>query len=305
MSWPLDLFDKVLIVSKIHLLTESSIQWLKQQAKALKKSKSIALSQAQYEIALQHGFSNWKHLIETFKYETNFIVKYRKVRTYSPDYEPIQKEAYNLYLSRIDYSPTVEPDYSNLFTDNPNLNIYNTAFLETAKKYGFSNWDELRLFHETNEVLSEYTAEQKIGAITRNLGINPKNIENSIFLTIENSEDVFNIDIDEWESLGFYEDFSFVKWIERNDPYFKEFGIEGQIFRVLSIDTNSHKIAQRKIERILDKMRKKHDFFFPIIHGFVWINGKIDPQSVEVDPEYPNDLLPLAELPESAWKRGY
>lgn len=243
MSWPLDLFDKVLIVSKIHLLTESSIEWLKQQAKTLKKSKSIALSQAQYEIAVQHGFLNWKNLVETFKYETSSTLKYRIIASHSPKDDP--------------------------------------------------------------EILAEYTDEQKIGSIARNLGINPQNIQNSIFVTIENSEDVFNISLDEWESLGFYEDYSFVRWLEENDFYFQELGIDGQIFRIIAIDTNSYKTAERQINRILKSIAKKHDFFFPIISGFIWINGKIDPLSIEIDPEYPNDLLPLAELPESAWKRGY
>jgi hypothetical protein len=310
MSWPLDLFDKVLIVSKIHLLTESSIDWLKQQAKSLKKSKSISLSQAQYEIAVQQSFSNWKNLVDTFKYETNSRFKYRLTSAFLPDYEPIRKEAHNLYLSRIDYSSLSNVSLD-IFQDNQvNSNIKNTeiwdkSFLEIAQKKGFNTWEQLKSHYQKETILSEYTDEQKIGAISRSLGINPKAIKNSIFVVIEDSEDVWNIGIDEWESLGFYEDYSFVRWLENNDPYFHELGLGGQIFRVISVDTNAHKTAEKRVARILKNLHKKHDFFFPIFSGFIWINGKIDPRSIEIDPEYPNDPLPLAELPEVAWKRGY
>jgi hypothetical protein len=311
---------KVLIVSDIHLLSDSSIKWLKQQAKTIQKTKSISLSESLYEIAVQQGFLNWKHLIDTFKYEASSRLKYRVISNYLLTYEPIRKEAYNLYISRInsaiqngDYDP-IKP-IENFFTEGEPIpangelsyqsKIWEAASLEIAQKHGFNSWDELKLAHVKQEILSEYTDEQKIGAICRSIGIDPKTIQNSIFVTIEDSEDVFGIDIDEWESLGFYEDFAFVKWLENNDPYFKELGFGGQIFRMLSIDTNSHEKAEKHFNKIAKKLAKKNGFFFPIFTSFIWINGAIDPHSIEVDPEYPNDILPLSTVPDEAWKRGY
>lgn len=332
MSWPLDLFDKVLIVSKIHLLSESSIKWLKQQAKTLKKSKSIALSQAQYEVAVQHGFLNWKNLVDTFKYETTPTTKYRLVSSFLPDYEPIRKEAHNLYISRLNssissgtYVPSeTEKNLLALFDDkNQNYSksgdhcsdIWRESFLETSKKYGFSSWEELKKNFQKDVVLSEYTDEQKIGAIARNLNINPTSIKNSVFVVIDDSEDVFNIGIDEWESFGFYEDFQFVQWIEHNDPFFKDIGLGGQIFRALNVDTNDYEKAEKQISETLEKLAKSKDFFFPIHTGFIWINGKINPRSIESLQEelkeYSPDIpigdgdIPLAEIPTHAWKRGY
>lgn len=311
---------KVLIVSEIHLLSDSSIKWLKQQAKTIQKAKSISLSASLYEIAVQQGFLNWKHLIDTFKYETSSRLKYRVISNYLLTYEPIRKEAYNLYISRTnsaiqngEYDP-IKP-IEKFFTDGEPIQtsdelshqskIWEAAHLEIAQKHGFNSWDELKLAHVKQEILSEYTDEQKIGAICRSIGTDPKAIQNSIFVTIEDSDEVFGIDIDEWESLGFYEDFGFVKWLENNDPYFQEIGSGGQIFRMLSIDTDSHVKAEKHFNKIAKKLQKKYEFFFPIFSSFIWINGKIDSQSIETDPDYPNDVLPLATLPEEAWKRGY
>ncbi len=243
MSWPLDLFDKVLIVSKIHLLTESSVDWLKQQAKALKKSNSITLSQAQYELAVRNGFLNWKNLVETFKYETR----------------------------------------------------------STSK---------IRIIDNKNKVLSEYTDEQKIGARARKLGINPANIKNSIYVTIPDSDEVFSVDVDQWENLGLYEDFGFFKWLQDNDPYFSE-STDVQIFRLISIDTHSYK----EVNKFIQKIGKKLDFFFPLYAQNIWINGKYDPDHIadlkeELREYFPDSIvnahdLPLAEIPTIAWKRGY
>ncbi len=321
MSWPLDLFDRVLIVSKIHLLTESSIQWLKQQAKALKKSKSIVLAQAQYEIAIEHGYSNWKHLIDTFKHENSSRCRFRHIKYDRSLLVPFEDESKTLQTQILSSQGI---DQKNL---NKNLDIgisedSTSAFYslisqaltdakhQIATKYGFCDWEELEKKYIKELIEKEYTLEQKIGAISRRLGKNPFLIKNTIHVAIEIDNDgLIGLDVNDWEQVGFVEDHIFSAWIEKNDPYFGESYLI--FFRVISTDTKSYST----VENHLIKIGSKLDLFFPLYAKAIWINGKIDKnilQSIKEDHLYhiPDiDLesidYPLTEIPTEIWKGGY
>lgn len=229
-------------MSTIPLLSDSSVKWLRHQAQSLKKQKSISHAQALYEVALQQGFTSWKNLIDTFKYESSSRIKIRK-------------------LSGL-------------------------------------------------EIVEEYTDEQQIGAIARNLGIDPSSIENSIYVHIEASEEIYDVDIDQWRACGFYEDLYFVSWLEKHDPYFRENGY-GLIFRFIGMDTLSYQKVRNFIKVIGEK---KLELMFTLHTAHIWINGKTDPSCLTFTDEdiefYPNLTdedgdFPLAEIPEEIWKRGY
>lgn len=233
MNWPLDSKIRVLIVSKIHLLRSSSLKFLKRKAKELQKDKSISLSQALSEVAIEQGFANWKELLSTCEFE------------------------------------------------------------ETSK-YQISFTDR------NGKVIDTYTTEQKIGAIARHRGLNPKNIKNTIHVSIAPSDEVYSIDDSTWEAEGFFHDRVFSDLLEEHDPYFTEYPPD-LIFRVISIDSESFPVVQN----FMDTAHEKFECFFNFDIPFIWINGRIDPFCLHVDPDYPDDSLPLFELPPEVWKRGY
>lgn len=284
-------------MSKIHLLSDSSVEWLRQQAKKLRKKNSVSQSQALNEIAIEQGFLNWKHLIDTFKYEISSSRKNRVVTHYSSSFEPIRLEAYGLYISLLNQA------VSDL-NINTNQNVlWTQAHLDTSQKHGFADWESLKIAHIKEEITLEYTDEQKIGAIARNLKIDPKGLQNVVYVTVDFGEELFSISNDEFELLGFYEDIFFPDWLEAHDQYFKETGVGGKIFRILSIDTDSYTEVNKHLDKIAAKIERES--FYPIHFSFIWINGKIDPIYLKADPDYPDDPLPSAILPETLWKRGY
>jgi len=244
---------------KIFLLNPSYISNLKRKAKRFSKDRSISFSQALHITSVEAGFSCWKDLIATSKYESacrelNFILD-RK----SPDYEQYSERLRAgenaLYLLRNEYK---------------------------------------------NLVLSEFTARQKIGSITRIFGLFVSKLENAIHVFISTQDDAQFISPDVWESNGLLEDPAFSSWLAQNDPYFFNADYGTGLFRVLALDTNDHE----KVFQYIEDLGKKLNLFWGLTATHVWINGKIDPVSLipeDDDPKYIHDI-PLPEVPKSIWR---
>lgn len=245
-------------MSKIHLPSNKSVKWLKQQAKALSKKNSISQSQALHEIAIQQGFPCWKDLIDTFKYESSSNDLKVVINTQHPDYKNLMER----YQAGEDLLSLLKGDFKSL-------------------------------------VLEQFTMKQKIGAISRKLGVNPRCIKNNIHVAIDiNNDGLMSCTEDDWKNVGFIEDDRLSDWIYKNDEYFCEIGFV-KFFRVVSLDTDSFSLA----DDFLSSINEKLSIFFPVYASCVWINGKADPRFLE--REYPEELLPSKELPEEIWKRGY
>jgi hypothetical protein len=305
-------------VSKIHLLSTSSVDWLRQQAKALKKSQSITQSQALHQISIQQGFTSWKDLIDTFKFEAGIesipkrffaVVKndYSDLKVFEDEATVIQKkllatQGIDLEKYQSNMIPFIESDLTS-GTNFHNLisEASHKAQLEIAQKHGFPSWDDLQKKYVKHIILEKYTDEQKIGAVARTLDINPKTIKNTIHVAIEIDNDgLMDCSKDDWEKIGFIEDHDLSHWIYENDRFFGELGFV-MFFRVISIDTDSFV----SIEHHLDKIHEHLEIFFPVFASCVWINGEVDPQYLIPESDYPDEPLPLPQIPVEIWKKGY
>lgn len=258
MSWPLGL-DKALIMSKIHLLNSQAISNLKRKAKKLSTDKSLTIAQALHIVAVGVGFSCWKELLETSKYEyackeLNFILD------------------------------TKHPDF--------------TRYIERYHA------GENSLFLLENEfksiVLNEFTERQKIGAITRIFGLYPSKIKNIIHVYLADQDDAIFIAQETWELHGLLDDQRFIRWIGENDPYFYQADMGIGLFRLLALDTTDY----NEVFQYISGLGKKLNLQWGLGATHIWINGKIDPDSLipeDDDPRYINQI-PLSEVPKVIWR---
>lgn len=248
-------------MSKVHILSDSSIDWLKQQAKALKKASSITLSQALYEIAVKNGFANWKDLIDTAKHESS-------------------SSGHGSITFRLNSKSPLFKEYEELSNSGANaLELLNGAY--------------------SSLVLEKFTYRQKFGAIARRFNLNPFSIKNSIHVYFSMEKENIDLNRSFWEENGFLYDEYFSLWLEKNDPFFYDIDHGHGFFRLITIDTVSYQEVEDHIAGISQKIEP----YMSIHANHVWINGKIDPNSLIPDDDYP-DPIPISELPVEVWARG-
>lgn len=248
-----------MVMPKIFLLNTTCISNLKRKAKRVAKERSISRSQALHIIAVEVGFSCWKDLINTFKYESsckelNFVLD-----TKAPEYER--------YIDR------------RRAGENPLFLLKNDF---------------------KSLVLSEFTERQKIGSISRIFDLHPSRLKNVIHVHIAEQDDAIFISKEVWESHGLLEDTNFANWLVKNDPYFlgADYGVG--LFRLLALDTDDY----REISQCIEDIGKRLNLFWGLDATHIWINGKIDPDSLipeDDDPQYIHQV-PLSEVPKSVWR---
>ncbi len=258
-------------MSNIHILNEKSIGHLKSKAKKIALSQSLSQAAALNTVATEIGFSCWKDVIKTLKFESSGSVKIVFDRTDS--------DLYSKFLDHCnsDKKPTIH---------------------EVRKHY-------------SSLISDEYTDLQKIGAIARSLGINPSSITNTIHILLEPDPEIVEVRDSEWETIGLYRDEIFSTKIQAEDPFFYEadtyfvfrlIGIDTQsyeeVYDYLSrIKGSVGNAIAHAIQHVW--INGKIEYQAPPL--FAW--GDEDNDFVlEVDEDEP---LPIPELSEHIWKRAY
>lgn len=256
-------------MSNIHILNEKSLGHLKNKAKKIASDSSISQTAALNIVANSIGFSCWKDVVNVSKFESSGSVK--------------------------------------MVFEKTNTDLY-SKFLNHCNSDNKPTLDEIRK-HYSALIVDEYTDLQKIGAIARSVGINPANLKSTIHILLSTDEDIFELMESDWESMGLFQDQRFSESLQKEDPFFYHYDTFFS-FRLLSVDTLSFVDVYEHLKHIYDTTHSK----IPLAVDHIWINGKIDPIALtfsEEDKEYfpdlneEDELLPLAQLPESVWKRSY
>lgn len=196
---------------------------------------------------------------------------------------------------------------------NPSVKL--TSVLDVvAQEKGFSHWAQLNsvykheleglgsgkcsLKKDPTQLFDYLTFRQQEGAISRKFGIDPFLRKHSIHITICEERVLEHIDNSDLEKLGIVEDDEFQRWLFENDRFFGEGDFES-IYRVLSLDTSVYEDVHSYFAKLSDQLES----FWPLLPGFMWIDGRID--VVDPDPDYPNDIKPMKEIPSNVWRSRY
>jgi hypothetical protein len=191
-----------------------------------------------------------------------------------------------------------------------------------AKSYGFESWIALCKIHnhersyglisgtivgkdEDHCLENALTARQEYGALCRHAGIDPLQKRYEIHITIGEDRAIEYLSNDQLKSLGLLYDYEFERGLKAC-PFFSD-GCE-MVYRLLSIDSQSYK----EVDRHLLEIGQSNDDcsgFWPLTFGHCWINGVLDPGTMEtwkIDQlEYPDIPKPLETLPEEVWRSPY